>query len=171
MITMASTGIAAGTYAIDTTRSKIHLSTSHGFGLGPVQATLAVRAGTVIIGADPQSCAVSARVDAASFTSDKPKRDTDIRSKMFLHADAFPDLVFESQSLVAQGERWLLQGQLTVRGITAPVTLDIDSAWRDGSSCRFHARTKVDRWAYRVGVRGMLARYVDLTFDIYGTPA
>ena len=163
--------LAAGTYVIDSARSRIRFATSHAFGLGPVTGTFAVRDGTITLAADPAGCAATARVDAASFTTDKPRRDKDIRSKRFLHAEQHPDLLFVSDLLVRDGDRWLLHGTLTVRGTTAPITLEVTSGTTDAAGCRFHAKTRIDRYAHRVGPRGILSRYTDLDLDIVGSPA
>jgi polyisoprenoid-binding protein YceI len=109
---------------------------------------------------------VTARLDAASFTTDKPRRDKDIRSKRFLDAQRFPDMCFASERLAREGDRWLLVGTLTVRGTAAPVTLELVSATSVAGGCRFRARGRVDRYAHRVGPRGILGRYVDVELDI-----
>src|SRR5215510_12510285 len=124
MTTTARPRIAAGTYRVDPARTTIRIGATHAFGLGPVRATMSVRSGTIVVGADPTSSTVTAQADAHSFTSDKQKRDRDIRSKRFLHADGFGDLVFTSTGLRRDGEVWRLDGELTVRGVTAPVTFE-----------------------------------------------
>jgi polyisoprenoid-binding protein YceI len=166
MITKTSTG----TFAIDAARSRIRFDTSHSFGIGPVHGTFAVRDGTVTLAADPARSTATARVDAASFTTDKPKRDSDVRSKRFLDAHAYPDLLFVSNRLSHDGDRWLLHGTLTARGNPAPVTLEITSAMADTEGCRFSARTRIDRYAHRVGPRGIAGRYLDVELDIVGAP-
>jgi polyisoprenoid-binding protein YceI len=79
-------------------------------------------------------------------------------------------VVFVSDRLVLDDSRWLLHGRLTVRGVTAPATLEIVSGTTDIGDCRFHARARIDRYAHRVGPRGIVGRYVDVEFDIVGTP-
>jgi polyisoprenoid-binding protein YceI len=167
MITKST--VRAGTYAIDTARSQVRFRATHSFGLGPVTGTFTVRDGTITV--TPEGAEVTARVAADSFTTDKSRRDADVRSKRFLHADAHPDLVFTGRHLTRDGDRWLLHGRLTVRGTTAPVTLDLESATAGAEGCRFRARTRVDRYAYKVGIRGIVGRFIDIDLDILGTPA
>jgi polyisoprenoid-binding protein YceI len=169
MIADTRTALATGTYTIDAARSQVRFAATHSFGLGPVAGTVAVLDGTISVAADPAGCAVTARVDAASFTTDKPKRDKDIRSKRFLHTEQYPDMVFASDRLTADGDRWLLHGSLTIRGTTVPTTLEISgTAGADG--CRFQAKTRIDRYAYRVGPRGIIGRYLDVELDVVGSP-
>ncbi len=168
MTSTTGAGIATGTYTIDTAASRIGFTTAHMFGLGPVAGTFAIRSGTVTLADDPAKCTVTARIDAASFTTDKPRRDKDIRSKRFLHAERYPDLVFESDRLVRDGDRWLLHGRLTVHGLTAPVTLEVHSGTAEPDGCRFRARARIDRYAHHVGPRGIVGRYLNAEFDIVG---
>jgi polyisoprenoid-binding protein YceI len=167
---ITETTVTAGTYTIDAAASRIRFHTTHAFGLGPVDGTFAVRDGTITVADDPARCAVTARVDAASFTTDKPRRDADIRSKRFLHAQEHPDLLFTSGRLTREGDRWMLHGMLTVRGTAAPATLELTAGSADGAGCRFRARTRIDRYAHRVGPRGIIGRYLDVEFDIVGAP-
>jgi polyisoprenoid-binding protein YceI len=162
--------LAAGTYAIDATASQIRFTATHAFGLGPVTGIFTIRDGTITVTADPAECAVTARVDAASFTTHSARRDRDIRSKRFLHAQAYPDMHFVCDRLVRDGDRWLLHGKLTIRGTTAPATLELRSTTTDANGYRFRARARIDRYAYRVGSRGFVGRYVNVEFDIVGSP-
>jgi polyisoprenoid-binding protein YceI len=167
MITAAA--LAAGTYAIDPARSRVRFTATHAFGLGPVYGSFTIRDGAITIAADPADSSVTARLAADSFTTDKTRRDADIRSKRFLHAQAYPDILFVSDRLSHDDGRWLLHGRLTVRGTTAPVTLEL-AAGGTGTACRFRATARIDRYAHRVGPRGILGRYVLVEFDIFGTP-
>jgi polyisoprenoid-binding protein YceI len=77
---------------------------------------------------------------------------------------------FVCDRLVRDGDRWLLHGKLTIRGTTAPATLELRSTTTDANGYRFRARARIDRYAYRVGSRGFVGRYVNVEFDIVGSP-
>jgi polyisoprenoid-binding protein YceI len=166
MITKSA--VRTGTYAIDTSRSQVRFRATHSFGLGPVAGTFTVRDGTITV--TPEGAEVTARVAADSFTTDKARRDADVKSKRFLHAEAHPDLLFTGRHLTRDGDRWLLHGRLTVRGTTAPVTLELESATAGADGCRFRARARVDRYVYKVGIRGIVGRFLHVEFDILGSP-
>lgn len=166
MITDTGQAIAAGTYLIDPARSTIRFHTTHSFGLGPVSGTFAVRDGVITVADDPAASSVTAAVDAASFRTDKPRRDTDIRSKRFLHSEAFPTLDFVSTEVVRTGQEWQLRGRLCVRGVTAPVVLRLTSGAPTPDGCRFQASVRIDRYAHRVGMRGVVARHLDAVIDV-----
>jgi polyisoprenoid-binding protein YceI len=157
-----------GTYVIDTARSRIGFTATHAFGLGPVTGTCMVRDGTITIAADPAGCTASARVDAASLTTGNARRDKSVRSKRFLCVQEYPDMLFVSGRLARDGNRRVLHGVLTVRGVAAPAALELGSAEAGAGGARFRARARIDRRAYGAGPRGMLGRYVEVEFDIAG---
>jgi polyisoprenoid-binding protein YceI len=107
-------------------------------------------------------------VSAASIATGNVRRDKAVWSKRFLHVQEYPDMSFVSGRLVRDGDRWLLHGTLTVRGVTAPVVLELNSAGAEAGGCRFRARARIDRWAHGVGPRGVLGRYLEVEFDVVG---
>lgn len=169
MITNAAPAIAAGTYRIDPDRSAVRFRVTHSFGLGPVDGTFTVRDGQITVADDPTESTVRVRLDAASFRTDKPRRDTDVTAKRFLNADAFPVMEFVSSNVVRTDNRWELHGRLTVRGVTAPVVLHLDGGAPTADGCRFQATVRIDRYAHRVGMRGVVARYLDAEIDVVAT--
>lgn len=178
MITDTDPAIAAGTYLIDPAHSTVRFRVTHSFGLGPVSGTFDIRDGVLTVADDPGGSTVRARVDAGSFRTDKPRRDADVRGRRFLDADTFPTLDFRSAALARTDDGWQLRGDLTVRGVTAPVTLRLDGAEPlDGAAgpvaggWRLRAAVRVDRYRYRVGPRGVIARWLDADLDLVAVPA
>ena len=94
MTTSTTPTIATGTYVIDAVSSSVTFEARHIFGLGPVQCSFAIRDGSIRIAADPAESSVDATLDAASFATNNPKRDKDIRSKRFLDVTTYPDITF-----------------------------------------------------------------------------
>jgi polyisoprenoid-binding protein YceI len=165
-MTSATTTVTPGTYRIDTARSAVRFTARHGFGLGPVPGTFTVRDGTVQVDGEPRRSRVSATMDTASFRTDKPKRDTDIRGKRFLDTGRYPDMTFVSTAL--DGDT--LDGELTVHGVTAPVSLTVTTpvATADGWTCR--ATGRIDRYAFGVTAgKGIIARYLDVEIELTAT--
>ncbi len=155
-----------GTYVIDPARSSVRLNTTHTFGLKPVEATVAIRSGTVMVGARPEQSTVSADLDAASFTTDDPRRDKDVRGKRFLAAAAHPAIGFRSTGLTRTADGWQLAGILSIRGGSAPVALSIVDGGPTVDGYRFRATTTVDRVAAGVsGGRALIGRHVRVTVE------
>lgn len=65
-------------------------------------------------------------VKTATFFSGHQKRDDHVRSADFLNAKEFPEMVFVGKQSVKTGERTgRIEGELTLRGVTRPMTLDV----------------------------------------------
>ena len=168
MTTNLSTDLRPGTYTIDQTQSTCTLHAAHAFGLKPVTATMAIRAGTVTIGADPARSSASAQLDAATFRSDDPKRDKDIRGKRFLAVADHPVIAFRSTGCVRSAEGWQVTGVLSVRGTDSEVTLALDTVEPTTTGYRCTASCTLDRVAAGVKAgRGIIARPVHLEFEVY----
>ncbi|WP_310552177.1 YceI family protein [Paenibacillus glufosinatiresistens] len=76
---------------------------------------------------DMTTADINVTIDAASFTTDHPKRDEDVRGALFLATDQYPLIQFASTEIVRskQGE-YILNGELTLRGITRQVSLQVE---------------------------------------------
>jgi polyisoprenoid-binding protein YceI len=164
---------AAGTYAIDPTKSKVEYSSRHMFGLGVVHATFSIVSGTVTITDPPAGSHVQVILDPSSFTSNNAKRDKDVRSASLLDVAAYPDITFESQGLRQNGDQWQLSGTVTAHGHGVPVEVMINRLTSESGGVRIQARaTHLDRYSFGItGSKGMVGRYLDLDLDAYATPA
>jgi polyisoprenoid-binding protein YceI len=121
---------AAATWDIDTSHANAgfkvrHLMLAHVRGhLGPVT-------GTVLIDEqDLSRSRVDVSVDARGIDSREPKRDEHLRSADFLDVANHPTVTFRSTRVEApSGAAGDLRvtGDLTIRGVTRPVTLDVEA--------------------------------------------
>jgi polyisoprenoid-binding protein YceI len=160
--------LAAGTYRIDPTRTRVRFTIKETFGLMTTRGTFTVRDGTVEVAANPEDSSTTATLDAASFKTDKPKRDKTVVSKSFLHATDHPTITFSTTRLAQENGSWVLHGQLTVRGQASPVALTLTSCAATVDGCRFIATTRVDRYATPVrAARGLIGRHLDVELDVY----
>ncbi|MFF5983812.1 YceI family protein [Streptomyces olindensis] len=124
-------------------------------------------------GADPSRSAVRLAIRAGSVGTGNDKRDDHLRGGDFLDADVHPSLTFTSTRVERAGATgFRVTGDLTVRGVTRPVTVDVEltgagndprGAFRVG----FTGRAVIDRDDWGVGGgRGMVGRKVALELDI-----
>jgi polyisoprenoid-binding protein YceI len=73
----------------------------------------------------PEALAIDVTVQTASIQTNHPKRDDDLRASSFLDTVNFPTITFKSTNVEALGDnRYKLTGDLTIKGVTKPVTLD-----------------------------------------------
>jgi polyisoprenoid-binding protein YceI len=120
----------------------------------------------------PGASRVEATIDARGLWSGEPDRDAHLRSADFLDVQHFPEITFASSlvSLTSPNEA-LVHGALTIRGITKPVTLDVQYLgqwetpwWEDGvdkgpkTRAGFLATARIDRHDFGVSWNSPLAR-------------
>lgn len=64
--------------------------------------------------------------DVKTINTNQEGRDKDLRSAKYFNADTFPTITFKSKSLTkVEGQKYKLAGDLTIHGVTKPVTLDV----------------------------------------------
>ncbi len=78
-------------------------------------------------GKDPGRIQIEATIDASSIDTRAPKRDKHLKSADFFDVEHYPTIVFKSKKAepVAPG-KWKLTGDLTIRGVTKEVVLDVE---------------------------------------------
>lgn len=81
---------------------------------------------SVEIAEDVLNSKVSAEIDVASLSTGDDQRDTHLRSADFFDVENFPKMTFVSTSIKPSGYKYSLTGDLTIRGTTRSVTLDLE---------------------------------------------
>jgi polyisoprenoid-binding protein YceI len=102
-----------------------HLMISHVRGkLGPVQGTVWIDE------RDLRRSRLEVTIDARAIDTREPKRDEHLRSADFLDVDHHPTVTFRSRKVEPRGrgdDGLVVEGDLTIRGVTRPVTLTVDA--------------------------------------------
>ena len=114
------------TWTIDPVHSGIEFQIRH-LGVSNVHGTFHKVTGTVQL--DDKNIAhssVDASIDATTVNTDEPKRDEHLKSPDFFNVEKFPTITFKSTSVTNAGGKLQLIGDLTLAGVTKPVTLDLD---------------------------------------------
>jgi polyisoprenoid-binding protein YceI len=115
----------ANTYKIDTSHSSVGFKIRHL--VGRVPGVFGDFAGTIEM--DPANLsAASAKVtiQAASIDTRNEDRDNHLRNEDFFDVAKFPTITYESTKVVGSGEKFQVEGNLTMHGVTKPVTLDVE---------------------------------------------
>ncbi len=144
-----STTPPAGTYVIDLSHTHAGFSVKH-FGLSKVKGEFTEVEGTVVIAEEPTASTVTASINTASFNSRDEGRDAHVRSADFLDVENFPTITFTSTSVKADGDEWVVAGDLTIKGVTKQVELEteFEGAITDPYGFQriaFSASTEIDR--------------------------
>jgi polyisoprenoid-binding protein YceI len=74
----------------------------------------------------PEQASIEATIDATSIDTRDEKRDAHLRSPDFFDTEKFPELTFRSKKVTRAGEGLTVVGDLTMRGVTKEVTLEIE---------------------------------------------
>lgn len=115
-----------GRWTIDPTHSEIQFIARHMM-IAKVRGRFREFSGTVNIAESPEQSWVEVTIRAASIDTGDEERDRHLRSPEFLDVERFPELLFRSTSVrPADNDRWEVTGDLTIRGVTRPVTLDVE---------------------------------------------
>jgi polyisoprenoid-binding protein YceI len=100
---------------------------------------------------DPARASVDVSIDTSSVETGVEQRDTHLRSPDFFDVERFPNIAFRSTRVERAGEgTYRMTGDLTIHGVTRPVTLDVEYAgsakdpW-GGVRVGFSARGTLDR--------------------------
>ncbi|MBS1933851.1 MAG: YceI family protein [Bacteroidetes bacterium] len=94
-------------------------------------------------------------VDVASISTDNDMRDNHLKSDDFFNAAKFPQMKFESTSFQSLGgNKYKLNGNLTIRDITKPVSFDVNYGGSvnamGGTHVGFKAKTTINRFDYNL---------------------
>jgi polyisoprenoid-binding protein YceI len=107
---------------------------------------------------------VTVTLNTAAFSTGNTRRDGDVSKPKFLDVDRYPEMTFRAhrpEALKRSEGHLSLDGELTVRGVTKPVTLSIDSVETTAMGFRVTATTRIDRYAFGVAAaKGMASRYL-----------
>lgn len=138
-------------WQIDTAHSEILFSVRHMM-LSKVRGQFEKFNGSVNFDeTNPAATTVEVEIDAASINTREAQRDAHLKSPDFFDVEKYPTLTFKSTAVEMSDESHaLLRGDLTIRGKTRPVTMDVEyigqakSPW-GATSAGFSARTKINR--------------------------
>jgi polyisoprenoid-binding protein YceI len=139
------------TWQIDPMHTQVEFSAKH-FGMMTVRGHFReVTATGNIDPHHPETSSIDVTIDVASLSTNNAQRDNDLRSSYFLELDKYPTIAFHATS-VAQRDptHYTLTGDLTIKGITKPVTLDVQrygeiNDERMGHRVAFSAEGQINR--------------------------
>jgi polyisoprenoid-binding protein YceI len=115
-----------GTWKFDPYHTQVEFSAKH-FGMMTVRGNFheVVTSGEVYPD-QPERSKFEATINTASIRTHNEQRDNDLRSSNFLEIDKYPTINFKSTKVQhVESDRYKVTGDLTIKGTTRPVTLDV----------------------------------------------
>ena len=117
----------SGSWIVDPSHSRIGFVARHAM-VSKVRGSFADFTATAELDfADPTRSTVAVEISAASIDTGQPQRDDHLRTNDFFDVPTFPTWTFTSTSVEVTGEdTFVLHGDLTVKGTTRPVSIDVE---------------------------------------------
>jgi polyisoprenoid-binding protein YceI len=163
------------TWTIDPNHANAQFFVKH-LGISTVQGEFTKVTGTVTVdNSDITKSTVDVTIPADTIYTRVAMRDNDLKSEHFLDVAKYPDITFKSTSITKTGDdTYDLNGDLTIRGVTKPVTLKVSDlskpidvkmmgGWRQGAS----ATLTINRQDFGVAADpGMVGNDIRILIDL-----
>ncbi|MCU1357959.1 MAG: YceI family protein [Acidimicrobiales bacterium] len=146
---MSTPEIPTGTWSIDASHSEVGFTVRH-LMVSKVRGNFETFQGTINIAENPLESSVQVEVDLNSINTRDVQRDGHLRSADFFEVDKNPKMTFASTGVSADGNGYKLTGDLTIKGVTKSVDLDLEfngvhgDPW-GGTRAGFSAETEISR--------------------------
>ncbi|TFV55502.1 polyisoprenoid-binding protein [Mycobacterium sp. PS03-16] len=124
MTAATDTALSVGTWAIDPVHSTIGFSVRH-LMVSKVRGTFDDFSGTITV-AEDGTASVSAEISVASLNTRNAQRDAHLASADYFDVATHPTATFTSTGVRTEGNRYVLDGEFTLKGVTRPITLDLE---------------------------------------------
>jgi polyisoprenoid-binding protein YceI len=118
----------AGDYTLDITHTRIGFSARHAM-VTTVRGQFGeFEGGAHLDTTDPSASSAKVNIRAASISTGQADRDAHLRSADFFDVETFPELTFVTTAVTrTDATTWTVTGDLTIKGVTNPVTIDFES--------------------------------------------
>jgi len=153
--------MALETFSIDTVHSSVGFTVRH-LMVSKVHGVFTKWSGSFAFDdANLPASHVEASIDVASVDTREAQRDGHLRSADFFEAEKFPQMTFKSTKVEGSTDHFKVTGDLTLRGVTKPVVLDVEYAGRAvhpqmGARAGFSATTSINRKDFGVSFNQVL---------------
>ena len=151
-------GYLAGTWAVDPVHSEVSFVVRHMM-VSKVRGRFDKFEGSFVTAENIEESTVTASVDLSSINTGQEQRDAHIRSADFFEVEKHPHMTFASTGVRVDGGDFLLDGDLTIRGTTKPVTFKLEASGfgpdaYGGTRIGFSAETQIGRSDFGVNFNG-----------------
>jgi polyisoprenoid-binding protein YceI len=170
---LQATTVPAGTWSIDPGHSEVGFTARHL--MSKVRGRFEKFEGHVVTGDAPSA---SASIDLSSINTHEANRDGHLRSSDFFDVEKFGAMTFTSTSVQNGGKGLLVTGDLSIKGVTRPVTLDVEVLGTEsdpwgGSRIGLEGTTSISRKDFGVdfnipmdGGRLLIGDKIDITVTV-----
>ena len=153
-------GYEAATWNIDPVHSEVGFSVRHMM-VSKVRGRFGKFSGQLVTAEDPLQSSVTAEIDLASINTGQEQRDQHIQSADFFEVETYPTMTYKSTGVRVEDGEYVLDGELTLKGITknVPLRLEIQGFGPDaygGYRAGFTATGELSRSEFNVSFNAPL---------------
>ena len=148
--------LPTGTWDIDPSHSSIEFSVRH-LMISKVKGSFKTFSGSVTVPEDPFQASLHVTIDPNSIDTRDANRDNHLRGGDFFEVEKYPVAEYVSRSVRPAGDGFVVEGDLTLHGVTRPVALDLDFNGTGGdpwgnTRAGFTASTEVNRRDFGIDI-------------------
>lgn len=142
--------VMADSYTLDPNHTYPNFTINH-LGFSTMHGRFDTSSGSLTMDRGKGTGSLDVVVDMASVSTGMKKRDDHLRSPDFFNVAEFPQMTFKSTDVKFEGKGARVTGDLTIKGVTRKVTLDVDSIncgvhpFNKKEVCGFGATTRIKR--------------------------
>lgn len=172
-------GYVASTWTVDPVHSDVAYSVKH-LGIAKSRGNFTAFSGEVVTAENILDSKVTVEIDAASVASGNAQRDEHLRAADFFDVENHPTITFRSTGIREDGGDYIIDGELTWRGATVPVSLNAEfngvnpnPANNNTDTLGVSAETTVNRRDFGVGPEGnaFLSEKVKIEIELQAAKA
>ena len=180
-VTATDLGLTAGTWNIDPAHSEVTFTIRHL--MSKVRGSFTEFSGAIEIAEDVLSSTATAEIQISSIDTRNADRDAHVRSADILDVENHPAMKFATKGVRIEGDKNLLDGELTIRGISRAIALEVEfngvgeDPW-GGTRAGFSATASLSRKDYGIefnvplsGDKALLGDKVDIHLEIQAVRA
>lgn len=147
-------GYIVGKWTIDPVHSYLGYVVRHML-VGRLRGHFTKFEGEIVTAENPLDSTVNITIDMSSISTYNEFRDGEVRGDEFFAVNEHPNLTFKSTHIREGGKGFIIDGDLTLRGVTQPLSLDVEVGGfgpdsMGGTRCGFSATGEIDRKAFGV---------------------
>jgi polyisoprenoid-binding protein YceI len=149
----------AGTWDIDAVHSEVGFSVRH-MAVSKVRGRFDGVSGHVVTTEDPAGSGVEVTIDLSTINTHNTDRDNHLKSSDFFDVANHPELTYTATGFTEDGDGYVLDGELTLKGVTktVPLSFELNGFGPDaygGTRVGFSARTQINRKDFGVNFEGL----------------
>ncbi|WP_067450024.1 YceI family protein [Actinomadura macra] len=180
-IATVAPGVTAGTWNIDPAHSEVTFTIRHL--MTKVRGSFTEFSGVVQFAEEPADSTATVEITMASLDTRNADRDAHVRSSDVLDVENHPTMTFATTGVRTEAGEHYLDGDLTIRGVTRPVSLEVEfhgvaeDPW-GGTRAGFSAATTINRkdWGIEFNVplkgdKALLGDKVDIQLEVQAVRA